>query len=145
VGSVPLVRRISWTTGGLAEDEVAEQVSEWVTFAPFEVAVRTDAGGVADGEQDRGDGVGVAGRSASRMRCPATCTPRTFSTLLNAEGRPRRFQEADIGGAGERVHPALLGFFGVVFGLVAGLPLVAMMLRRPSWASESRTWTTPSG
>src|SRR5829696_3562599 len=42
----------------LAEEEVAEQVHDGVSFGPAEVAVRRPAGGVAQVEQQGGDGVG---------------------------------------------------------------------------------------
>ena len=63
-GRARSARMISRTTGGgvaAAEEQVAEQVAERVALGPLEVAVRAYAGGVAQGEQDRGDGVGRGG------------------------------------------------------------------------------------
>ena len=65
-----------------AEQQVAEQVPEGVALGPLEVAVRSDAGGVAQGQQDRRDGVRggrgcrPAGPGGRRPRRRARAAPR---------------------------------------------------------------------
>ena len=111
-GSGSTSRMISRTTGGgvaAAEQQVAEQVGQRVAFGPLEVAVRPDPGGVAQGEQDRGDrvrrgrGCRRAGPGARRPR-----TPRTCSDLAELRGVDHvDLQEEDVGRAGHGVHLAL--------------------------------------
>jgi hypothetical protein len=49
-------------------------VYQRVASRPFEVGVRADAGGIAQGQQDRGDGVGRCGSLGARIRiCTNAC------------------------------------------------------------------------
>src|SRR5205814_5957438 len=108
-----------------AEQQVPEQVADRVTFRPLEVAVRPYPGGVAQGEQDRRDGVGD-GRAVHAENAVAVDLYPPNGEDVAEIGRidDVDLQEQDVGRIGYRVHPALLAFLGRVFGGIAGLPLV---------------------
>ena len=71
-----------------AEQQVAHQVRQRVALGPLEVRVRPDARGVAQGEQDRGDGVGRGRAVGAQDAVPADFDARAPSrTSLNRTGR----------------------------------------------------------
>ena len=89
-GSGSVSRMISRTTGAVspaAEDQVAQQVAR--AGCPRTTRSSTcgrDAGGVAQGQQDRRDRVRHGRASPAGPGSPSTSTPCTRSTWLNSDG-----------------------------------------------------------
>jgi hypothetical protein len=69
-----------------AQDEVPQQVAQWVSFGPLEVAVRRHGGGVAQSEQDRGNGVGNSGAVGPQNAVAVDLDSLDPYTSLNVDG-----------------------------------------------------------
>jgi hypothetical protein len=60
-----------------AEEEVADHVDQGAAFGPGEVAVRSYAGGLAQCEKDRGDGIRPSRCVSAQDPVSSTSAPRT--------------------------------------------------------------------
>jgi hypothetical protein len=103
--------------GGVAaaEEEVAEHVDQRAAFGPGEVAVRLDAGGVSQGEEDRGDGVRRGGGVGAQDPVAVDFDAADGEGVAEVGGVDDvDLQEEDVGAAGDGVGVALFVFLGGV-------------------------------
>ncbi|TCM42732.1 hypothetical protein EV648_110273 [Kribbella sp. VKM Ac-2568] len=121
-----------------AKDEVAQQVAERIAFGPLEMTLRHHFSGVAQCEEDRGDGVGHGGAVGPQYAVTIDLDPLHPQHVTEGGGVDYvNLEEQDVCAVGDWVRGADVALFRGVLGCVAGLPLVGDQVEDAIVAIES--------